>query len=222
MIDIPSGLPAELVPLSWLLGVWEGSGIVDYEVDGQRRSAEFGQRISFSHDGMPFLNYSSYAWLLSEDAPADESGADAVVRLATAGLGDAEQTRPLVSELGYWSLARPRGEGDPGPGMLPATQESGFVTAEQVETLRNAAGGFDISAAIVHPTGVSELYLGSVNGPRIDLATDHVMRQSGSKEYASASRMYGLVEGHLLWAWDMAALGQDLRTHASARLAKRD
>jgi hypothetical protein len=32
--------------------------------------------------------------------------------------------------------------------------------------------------------------------------------------------MYGLVEGHLLWAWDMAALGEDLAAHASARLAR--
>ena len=34
------------------------------------------------------------------------------------------------------------------------------------------------------------------------------------------TRLYGLVEEHLLWAWDIAALGQDLRTHASGRLAR--
>jgi hypothetical protein len=76
--------------------------------------------------------------------------------------------------------------------------------------------------AIIHPDGVSELYLGQVNGPRIDLATDAVVRTAGAKEYSAATRLYGLVEGHLLWAWDIAALGQELRTHASARLAKVD
>jgi hypothetical protein len=61
-----------------------------------------------------------------------------------------------------------------------------------------------------------------VKGPRIDLQTDAVMRSSSAKEYAAATRIYGLVESHLLWAWDIAALGQDLRTHASARLARVD
>ena len=32
--------------------------------------------------------------------------------------------------------------------------------------------------------------------------------------------MFGLVDQHLLWAWDIAALGRSLASHASARLAK--
>jgi hypothetical protein len=32
--------------------------------------------------------------------------------------------------------------------------------------------------------------------------------------------MYGYVDGHLLWAWDIAALGGALSSHASARLAR--
>ena len=32
MIEIPTGLPAELVPLSWLIGVWEGTGVIDYAI----------------------------------------------------------------------------------------------------------------------------------------------------------------------------------------------
>ena len=80
----------------------------------------------------------------------------------------------------------------------------------------------EIDVSIIHPDGVSELYLGQVAGPRIDLATDAVLRTAGAKEYTAATRLYGLVENHLLWAWDIAALGQELRTHASARLAKVD
>ena len=97
-----------------------------------------------------------------------------------------------------------------------------FSTAQSVEALRNSNGAFDIDVSIIHPDGVSELYLGQVAGPRIDLATDAVLRTAGAKEYTAATRLYGLVEGHLLWAWDIAALGQELRTHASARLAKVD
>jgi hypothetical protein len=198
MIELPVGLPAELVPLSWLIGVWEGTGVLDYKIGDDHVQREFGQRISFSHDGLPYLNYSSYTWVL-----------------------DDEQT-PLVAESGYWRLSRPLTAGDPGPGMLPGTGERPFTDAEAVESLRNAADGFDIEVALVHPDGVSEVYLGQVKGPRIDLATDAVMRTAGAKEYSAATRLYGLVEGHLLWAWDIAALGQQLRTHASARLAKVD
>ncbi len=74
--------------------------------------------------------------------------------------------------------------------------------------------------SLAHADGVSELYLGQIKGPRIDIATDAVVRPAGAKVYAAASRMYGLVDGHLLWAWDMAALGRDLAAHASARLAR--
>lgn len=202
--DLGSGAPAELGPLSWLLGVWEGTGIVSYRVGEDTREHRFGQRVAFTHDGLPVLNYSSYAWLLDS---ADE--------------GETGRT-PLHTEIGYWRLSRPLGDGDPGPGMLAPTGPPILRSAEEVDGLRTADGTFDIEVMLVHPGGVSELYLGSANGPRIDLATDAVMRTSTAKEYAAATRLYGLVDSHLLWAWDVSALGQDLRTHASGRLARAD
>ena len=104
--------------------------------------------------------------------------------------------------------------------MLPGEGATPYTTTRSVEALRNDNDGFDIEVSILHPGGVSEFYLGQVKGPRIDLATDAVMRTATAKDYAAATRIYGLVEGHLLWAWDIAALGQDLRTHASGRLAR--
>ncbi|PPI56205.1 FABP family protein [Rathayibacter toxicus] len=202
MITLRSGLPPELVPLSWLLGVWEGSGVLDYKVGDTSVQAEFGHRISFSYDGLPYLNYNSYTWLFESDS----DGAP----------------QPLVSEMGYWRLSRPLIDADAGPAMLPGRGEPAFPDAESVETLRNDVGGFDIDVSLVHPDGVGELYLGQVNGPRIDLATDAVMRTAAAKDYAAATRLYGLVDEHLLWAWDIAALGQSLRSHASGRLARVD
>jgi hypothetical protein len=204
VFDLDTSLPAEIGPLSWLLGVWEGTGVIAYKVGDETIEHEFGQRVSFSQDGLPYLNYNSYTWLLD---PAAEPAATPV---------------PLVAETGYWRLSRKAAEGDPGPAMLPGVGQRPFTTAESVETLRNEVGGFDIEVSLVHPGGVHELYLGRVKGPRIDLATDAVMRSATAKEYAAATRIYGLVEGHLLWAWDIAALGQDLRTHSSGRLARVD
>lgn len=200
MFELDAALPAEIVPLSWLLGVWEGSGVIAYTVGDDVRESEFGQRVAFTHDGGPYLQYACSTWL------PDEDGA----------------TRPLYSELGYWRLSRPLGAADVGPGMLPGLGDAVYTTAESVETLRNPQGSFDIEVSILQPGGVSELYLGTVAGPRIDLATDAVMRSATAKEYAAATRLYGLVDDHLLWAWDIAALGQDLRTHASGRMARVD
>lgn len=200
MLELPTDLPADLVPLSWLIGVWEGSGVIDYATAAGHVTGEFSHRVSFSHDGGDYLNYAATAWLI------DESGA---------------RTRPLVAESGFWRLARPAGSGDAGPGLLPAPEPAAPArTADDVEALRNDENGFDIEAALVHSDGVSELYLGQVRGPRIDIATDAVVRSSGAREYTAATRMYGLVDGHLLWAWDIAALGGELASHASARLAR--
>ena len=225
MFDLPVDLPSELVPLSWLIGVWEGSGVLEYKIGEESVSRTFGHRISFSHDGLPHLNYSSYTWLEPE-APAVSSDADADVpdaALSASSPSDemlSDDKLPLVTETGYWRLSRHQGDGDPGPGMLPGTGERPFTSAAAVETLRNRDGGFDIEVTLVHPGGVAELYLGQVKGPRIDLATDAVLRTEGAKPYAAATRLYGLVDNHLLWAWDIAALGQDLRTHSSGRLAR--
>jgi len=201
MFELDAALPAEIVPLSWLLGVWEGTGVIAYKVGEDVREHEFGQRVAFTHDGGPHVQYACSTWLLG--------GAD-------------ETPRILFSEIGYWRLSRQLGPADPGPGMLPGVGEPLFTTAESVETLRNAQGSFDLEVNILQPGGVSELYLGTVDGPRIDLGTDAVVRTAGAKEYAAATRLYGLVDDHLLWAWDIAALGQDLRTHASGRLARVD
>jgi hypothetical protein len=200
VLELPTDLPADLVPLSWLLGVWEGSGVIDYTAAGDRHlGGEFQHRVSFSHDGGDFLNYSADAWLL-----------------------DGDDRRPLVSELGFWRLARPAQDADAGPGLLPPVAERVTRTVDDVEALRTPQGGFDIEVSLVHSDGVSELYLGQVRGPRIDIATDAVVRSASAKPYTAATRMYGLVENHLLWAWDIVALGAPLASHASARLARVD
>jgi hypothetical protein len=58
-----------------------------------------------------------------------------------------------------------------------------------------------------------------------------VMRGSHSKEYSAATRIFGLVDGNLLWRWDVATgrpsaagtateAGNGLEAHASAFLKK--
>ena len=199
MIELPTDLPADLAPLSWLLGVWEGTGVIEYTAGERRFQGEFSHRVSFSHDGGPFLNYAATASFRGPE-------------------GDDEPIA-LLAETGFWQLSRPRAASDPGPALLPPTESAPARTVDDVEALRTD-DGFPLEVSVAHSDGTLELYLGRIAGPRIDIATDAVVRPAGAKQYTAASRMYGLVDGHLLWAWDIAALGEGLKSHASARLAK--
>ncbi|MGO1506567.1 MAG: FABP family protein [Microbacteriaceae bacterium] len=199
MLELPTDLPADLAPLSWLIGVWEGTGVIEYTAGDHRFEGEFTHRVCFSHDGTGHLNYSATGWLAAADG---------------------QESTPLVSETGYWRLSRPATAADAGPALLPPAEQQTARTVDDVEQLRAASGGFPIEVSLAHSDGVLELYLGEINGPRVDIATDAIVRGAGGKDYGAASRMYGLVDGHLLWAWDIAALGADMASHASARLGR--
>lgn len=166
-IPLDPDLPPPLVPLAWVVGVWAGAGVVGYPTMEDTR---FGQEVAFSHDGRPFLTYTSRTWLLDDEG---------------------NRVRPLATESGYWR-----------PGAL------------------RDDGGTALEVLLAHPTGVVEIYEGVVDGPRITLSTDVVARTATAKEYTAATRMYGLVNGDLLWVMEMAAVGRPLRAHASAQLKR--
>jgi hypothetical protein len=77
-----------------------------------------------------------------------------------------------------------------------------------------------LEVLLSHPTGYAEIWEGTVDGPRIEIRTDMVARTASAKEYTAGHRMYGLVESELMWAFDMAAMGEALQPHLSARLAR--
>jgi hypothetical protein len=81
---------------------------------------------------------------------------------------------------------------------------------------------------LAHPTGYAEIYLGSVEitgienavitGARANLRTDVVARTDTAKDYSAGERLYGLVNGRLMWTYDMAAMGQPMTNHLAATL----
>ncbi len=55
-------LHPDCLPLLPLVGMWRGTGVVEYPtIDGPY---SMGQQLVFAHDGRPFLSYESRAWLL--------------------------------------------------------------------------------------------------------------------------------------------------------------
>jgi hypothetical protein len=191
---LPEGLPLELTPFAFLVGKWSGSGVISYKNGTDQIEQDFNQTVEFSYDDQPFLGY------VSKTTLSDSTN--------------------LPTEVGFWRLAKQAEPADHGPGLLPGRGEKKINSRDQLESLRNKDGGFDIEVSILHPSGISELYLGQIKGARVDLSTDAVLRSPSAKNYTAATRMFGQVEGALLWAWDIAALGNKLASHASARLER--
>ena len=193
--ELPYDLTPELAPLSWLIGSWEGQGRLR---DGLEGSEIFYQRVDFTAHGLPFLEYRAESWLCEEDGTL---------------------LRPLTVESGFWQVDRPRRDGDVGPGMVPADVVPAYRSAEDVEALRGEGGSFGITATIVHPGSLAELYYGRIKGPQLQLVTDSVMRGSAAGPYQRATRIAGLVNTQMFWRWDSSpSLEGELQAHASAIL----
>ena len=78
----------------------------------------------------------------------------------------------------------------------------------------------DVEVMLAHPTGIVEIYVGEVAFTKIELVSEVVARTETAKDVKGFTRLYGLVDGDLAYAIDMAAVGQPLQSHLSARLHK--
>jgi THAP4-like, heme-binding beta-barrel domain len=196
---LPDGLAPEAYPLAWLVGRWRGEGVVGYP--GIEETA-FTQDVVFDHDGGPYLRYSSTIRLIvaPDDAAALASPAGDDEALPIAGgvvpqPGHADGGPVWSTESGYWRVAPER------PVDLPENQ-------------------FPLEVLLADPAGHLALYVGTVGNGRVDLVSDLIARTATAAEVAAGKRLYGLVNGELMWAWDLAAFGHPMQTYASARLAR--
>jgi len=101
-----------------------------------------------------------------------------------------------------------------GKPIRPASREVGFWRAVVKDDKRTEA----VEAQLMTPTGIVESYVGRVDGLRVELVTDKVLRSGTAKEVTEGHRLYGIVDRALLYAFEMAAVGEPLRPHLSAKL----
>ena len=135
-------------------------------------------------------------------------------------IDEGQKLRPITVETGFWQIDRPLTDADGGFGIVPKDVVPAFPNAESVETLRNEDDGFSLLATIAHPGGISENYVGMVKGPVIRMQTGNLLRDDISHDYAGSVRLWGLVNGNLMWDWEVADAEGKLHKHASAELRK--
>jgi hypothetical protein len=98
-----------------------------------------------------------------------------------------------------------------GKAVKPLSMETGFWRPQPDGS---------IEVVMCHPSGYAEVWYGKISGAKIELTTDAVVRTASADEYSAGQRLYGNVDGDLLWTFDKAAQGHPLQTHLWARLRR--
>jgi THAP4-like, heme-binding beta-barrel domain len=91
----------------------------------------------------------------------------------------------------------------------PLHGETGFWRAKP---------GGAVEVVLAHPTGIVEVLEGRVDGGRIELDSTTVATTSTAKEVTALRRRFQLDGDTLAYTVAMAAVGQPLQQHLSARL----
>lgn len=151
----------------------------------------FTQDVVVDHDGGPYLSYVSTIRLVV--VPDDASAlADGTAEPDE----DGDEAGPVWStERGYWRVPPERPDG---------------LGSEL----------FPVELLLADPSGHVAVYVGATGNGRIDLVSDVIARTATGAEVTAGKRLYGLVQGELMWAHDLAAFGESMQSYASARLSR--
>ncbi len=121
-----------------------------------------------------------------------------------------ETGEPISGEVGYWRVA---GTAEAIATRASASSPSAGRRPEQT--------GMRVEVTLAHPTGIAEVYVGDVEGAKIELSDNVTVRTATARPVERSHRLYGLVEGDLAYAIDIAAEGHEMRPHMSARLQRK-
>lgn len=118
----PTLLHPDLVQLAFLLGRWAGEGTGEYPTI---ESFRYGEEVTFSHVGKPFIAYAQRSWSLDDG-------------------------RPLHAEMGYWrcpsperievAIAHPTGHAETSEGSVTSSSAtSSSVSLESTSISRTTS-----------------------------------------------------------------------------------
>ena len=101
---------------------------------------------------------------------------------------------------------------DEGRPVKPLFMETGFW-------LPRADGTLDI--VMCSPEGYSEIWYGKLSPARIDVTTDAVVRSpDAAVAYTAGRRLYGTVDGKLMYSFDRATADEELQPYVWATLVR--
>ncbi|MBF0687352.1 MAG: FABP family protein [Cellulomonas sp.] len=199
---LPEGLAPEVYPLAWMVGRWRGEGVVGYP--GVEESA-FTQELEITHDGGPYLAYRTTIRLVV--APDDAAAIDVGTSAGAATPSDPDappQDVPDDADAPVW------------------TTESGYWRVPPERPADLAPDQHPVELLLADPAGFVAVYVGTTGNGRVDLASDLIAHTATGAAVNAGKRLYGLVDGQLMWAHDIAAFGQAMQSYASGRLSRVD
>ncbi len=81
--------------------------------------------------------------------------------------------------------------------------------------------GDEMEATMITPDGVAEIYVGKTIGPtRLELEADAIAYTPSGRHVTAGQRLFGIVDGALLYAHELAIDDSGPRPHMSARLLR--
>lgn len=172
MFEIPSDLPLKLGALAWLIGPWQGWGTRTVEIEGEEETV-----------ALPVLQNMNVE-VVDEQLRMNIQAFDGTLEGdfdpmwdAQTGLDKIKPGELFKEETIYWAVDTPLA-------LVPAGED-------QPRELRAVSSDTE---------GFAVLWAGVAMGPRIQLASDGLVREPGSRPANYFSRMFGLVGGELMWA----------------------
>ena len=95
--------------------------------------------------------------------------------------------------------------------LRPGGSETGFWRIKENNSLE---------VVMAHNTGIAEGWVGHFDGPKIQLVLDRGYSALTAKIVTEGARLYGLVEGELFFAYDMATEEHPLQAHIWSSLER--
>ncbi|MCI9886968.1 FABP family protein [Micrococcales bacterium 31B] len=189
-IVLDDNLDPSLYPVAYLVGTWSGDDGAVQLPDGGRRIV---QDVSFSpvtlQDGTAALRYECTTFVLDAPAPKPKSPFDDPEAGAEESVDEAPRAL-LSTETGYWRATGTQPLILTDPGADPNLKET------------------TLEVVLSNPQGYVSALDGAARGPRIELASVHVARTESGTQPRPERRMYGLVNGSLLWVQEHVVDGE--------------
>lgn len=135
--------------------------------------------------------------------------------------GEGKGAYPTIESFSYSEEVTFRNLGKPFLAYEQHTwhPEKGFTMHLETGYWRPQANG-RIEIVLVHPTGITEIQEGTIEGTTIDVATTAVSRTSTAKEVNTLERTFTVDGDVLRYEVRMAAVGVPITPHLSAELKR--